>query len=54
MPVIGSLNAASRGGWVRYAKRIAEAGADAVELNLYHVAADPQHSGAERRPPTSR
>jgi dihydroorotate dehydrogenase (fumarate) len=41
IPVIASLNAASPGGWVRYATRLAEAGADALELNLYHVAADP-------------
>jgi dihydroorotate dehydrogenase (fumarate) len=44
VPVIGSLNATSMGGWSRYAKRIEEAGADAVELNLYHVAADPGRS----------
>jgi dihydroorotate dehydrogenase (fumarate) len=44
VPVIGSLNATSTGGWSRYAKRIEEAGADAVELNLYHVAADPGRS----------
>jgi len=38
IPVIGSLNGVSAGGWVRYAKMIAEAGADALELNLYHLA----------------
>lgn len=41
IPVIASLNADSTGGWVRYAKLMQEAGADALELNLYHVAADP-------------
>jgi dihydroorotate dehydrogenase (fumarate) len=41
VPVIASLNAATRGGWVRYARLIQDAGADALELNLYHVAADP-------------
>lgn len=41
VPVIGSLNAASPGGWVHYAKLIEEAGADALELNLYRLAADP-------------
>ena len=41
VPVIGSLNAASSGGWTRYAKLIEEAGADALELNLYRFAADP-------------
>ena len=35
------------GGWVRYARRIQDAGADALELNLYHVAADPRRSAAE-------
>ena len=41
VPVIGSLNASSRGGWVKYAGLIEEAGADALELNLYRLAADP-------------
>lgn len=41
IPVIGSLNGASTGGWVEYAKKIEEAGADALELNMYYVAADP-------------
>jgi dihydroorotate dehydrogenase (fumarate) len=44
VPVIASLNATTAGGWIHYAKRIEEAGADALELNLYHVAADPQRS----------
>ena len=46
VPVIASLNAASLGGWVRYAKLIEEAGADALELNLYRIAADPRRTGA--------
>ncbi len=41
VPVIGSLNGSSDGGWVRYAKLIQDAGADALELNVYFVAADP-------------
>ena len=45
VPVIASLNASSAGGWVRYARRIQDAGADALELNLYHVAADPRPDG---------
>ena len=45
IPVIGSLNGVSKGGWTSYAKRIEEAGADALELNVYHVAADPSESG---------
>ncbi len=40
MPVIGSLNGTSEGGWVRYAKLMEEAGADAIELNIYLIAAD--------------
>ncbi|MFA3781753.1 dihydroorotate dehydrogenase-like protein [Melioribacteraceae bacterium 4301-Me] len=41
IPIIGSLNGVSKGGWVKYAKNIEEAGADALELNLYYVAANP-------------
>ena len=48
IPVIASLNATSTGGWVRYARLIQEAGADALELNLYHLAADPKLTAADR------
>jgi dihydroorotate dehydrogenase (fumarate) len=47
IPVVASLNATRAGSWVRYARLMADAGADAIELNLYHVAADPQLSGAD-------
>lgn len=47
VPVIASLNATSTGSWTRYARLLAEAGADAIELNLYHVAADPDRSSAD-------
>jgi dihydroorotate dehydrogenase (fumarate) len=47
VPVIASLNSTSTGGWVRYAKLMQEAGADALELNLYRVAADPNKTAAE-------
>ena len=47
IPLIASLNAASEGGWVRYARLFADAGADAIELNIYHLAADPQLSSAD-------
>jgi dihydroorotate dehydrogenase (fumarate) len=47
VPIIASLNASSVGGWVSYARRIQDAGADALELNLYHLAADPQQSAAD-------
>jgi dihydroorotate dehydrogenase (fumarate) len=40
IPVIASLNGSSRGGWVRYAALMEEAGADALELNVYAVEAD--------------
>lgn len=46
VPVIASLNATSSGGWERYAKLIEEAGADALELNLYRLAADPARPGS--------
>jgi dihydroorotate dehydrogenase (fumarate) len=48
IPVIASLNATTTGGWVRYARLVQEAGADALELNLYHVVADPAMTAAER------
>ena len=41
IPVIGSLNGISTGGWVDYAQKIEQAGADALELNMYDVPADP-------------
>jgi dihydroorotate dehydrogenase (fumarate) len=41
VPVVGSLNGCSRGGWVRYAREIQDAGADALELNVYIVATSP-------------
>jgi dihydroorotate dehydrogenase (fumarate) len=41
IPVIGSLNGVSKGGWTRYARLIQEAGADALELNLYFMVTDP-------------
>ena len=40
IPVIASLNGISRGGWTRYAKLMEEAGADGLELNVYHVPTD--------------
>jgi len=41
IPVIGSLNGTTPGGWLEYASLIEEAGADALELNVYAVATDP-------------
>ncbi|MBE0697313.1 MAG: dihydroorotate dehydrogenase-like protein [Anaerolineaceae bacterium] len=40
IPIIGSLNGVSTGGWIDYAKRIEQAGADALELNVYYIATD--------------
>ncbi|MGA2991430.1 MAG: dihydroorotate dehydrogenase-like protein [Candidatus Korobacteraceae bacterium] len=40
VPVIASLNGVSKGGWIRYAKQMAQAGADALELNIYFVPTD--------------
>jgi dihydroorotate dehydrogenase (fumarate) len=47
IPVIGSLNGVSRGGWVQYARLMQDAGADAVELNMYYLSADPDLGGQE-------
>lgn len=41
IPVIASLNGVSEGGWMSYAQNMEEAGADAIELNIYYIAADP-------------
>ena len=46
IPVIASLNGANIGGWVKYARLLEGAGADALELNLYTVAADPNVDGS--------
>lgn len=47
IPVIGSLNGISTGGWVEYAKRIQEAGADGLELNIYNIPTDPAITAGE-------
>jgi dihydroorotate dehydrogenase (fumarate) len=47
IPVMGSLNGTTTGGWIEYAKLIEQAGADALELNLYRIATDPEVSGTE-------
>jgi dihydroorotate dehydrogenase (fumarate) len=47
IPVIGSLNGSSPGGWIRHARLIEDAGADAIELNVYYVAADPGLTSAD-------
>jgi dihydroorotate dehydrogenase (fumarate) len=47
VPVFGSLNGTTPGGWLEYSQLIVDAGADALELNLYQVAADPELSGRD-------
>jgi dihydroorotate dehydrogenase (fumarate) len=47
VPVIGSLNGCTPGGWARYAKLFQESGADAIELNIYLVPTDPQMTSAD-------
>ena len=47
LPVIASLNGVTPGGWTHYAKLIEDAGASALELNIYYLPTDPERSGAE-------
>jgi len=47
IPVIASLNGATPGGWTSFARQIEQAGADALELNLYQVPTDAQLTGAD-------
>jgi dihydroorotate dehydrogenase (fumarate) len=47
IPVIASLNGVSAGNWIRYAKKMQEAGADAIELNIYSIPTDPKISSQE-------
>jgi dihydroorotate dehydrogenase (fumarate) len=47
VPVIASLNGTSPGGWTDYATALAEAGAAAIELNIYHLPGDPMFPGRD-------
>lgn len=47
IPVVASLNGVTTGGWIEHALELQEAGADALELNVYHVAADITQSGQD-------
>jgi dihydroorotate dehydrogenase (fumarate) len=51
IPLIASINGTKRGAWLRYARQIEEAGANAIEVNFYHIPTDPRESGeqTERR-----
>jgi dihydroorotate dehydrogenase (fumarate) len=47
VPVIASLNGTTPGGWIRYARQMEQAGADAIELNLYSIETDPHKSSGD-------
>jgi dihydroorotate dehydrogenase (fumarate) len=47
VPVIGSLNGVTPGGWTSYARAIQDAGAAAIELNIYYIPGDPRMAGRE-------
>jgi dihydroorotate dehydrogenase (fumarate) len=47
IPIIGSLNGVSTGGWIEFSRKIEQAGADALELNIFYVPTDPALSGAQ-------
>jgi dihydroorotate dehydrogenase (fumarate) len=47
IPIIGSLNGISTGGWIDFAKKIEQAGADALELNVYYIPTDAEMSATQ-------
>lgn len=47
IPIIASLNGVSSGGWIEYARKIEEAGANGLELNIYFIPTDPRMTSAE-------
>jgi dihydroorotate dehydrogenase (fumarate) len=47
IPIIGSLNGVSSGGWIQYARKIEQAGVDALELNIYYIPTDLEMPGIE-------
>ncbi len=47
VPIIASLNGVSQGAWIRYAREMEQAGADAIELNIYSLVTDPSCTGAK-------
>ncbi len=47
IPIIGSLNGVSTGGWTKYARKIQDAGADALELNIYYLPTNPDQTAAQ-------
>jgi len=47
IPVIASINGSTKGGWTEYAKKMQQAGADALELNIYYIPTDPNVTAAD-------
>jgi dihydroorotate dehydrogenase (fumarate) len=47
IPIIASLNGTTPGGWIKYAEKLQEAGADAIELNVYYLPSDPKITGLD-------
>lgn len=47
IPIIASINGVSEGGWMSYSQKMEEAGADAIELNIYYIAGDPNVTSQE-------
>ncbi|HYL69005.1 MAG TPA: dihydroorotate dehydrogenase-like protein, partial [Candidatus Limnocylindria bacterium] len=47
VPIIASVNGVSPGGWLRYAREMVQAGADAIELNIYSLVTDPSRTSSE-------
>ena len=47
IPIVASLNGSTNGGWLHYAKQMQEAGADALELNIYYIPVDPKVTGEQ-------
>ncbi len=45
IPIIASVNCTTLGGWISYARQISEAGADALELNIYRIPTQPEVTG---------
>ena len=54
IPVIASLNGSSPGGWVRYSEYMEQAGADALELNIFDIPSDPSVTAASAGRPLLR
>ena len=54
IPIIASLNGTTVGGWIQYAKLIEQAGADALECNIYSIPTDPELTSADSRATISR